>query len=211
MRQLWLELNHQLLIELPQSVYEEHFAEGLLRLSLDSVSNVRISLSLLLVGWKSASAEGATVTVPGPESPWYWLMKRPDIEQCVRHLSNDNYDVYTSIIILEPLFPGIKFGLLSGHNEKRFPPHASLQAARLRESNKLLLKDSAVSNSMSQSSASQSVGVELVTNTDTNSNSNSNSNLGQELWDEDGGDSVDNDRDEGWGGEGEGQRREPKF
>eukprot|EP01041_Mallomonas_annulata_P008877 gene8877-18379_t len=50
-RQLWVELCHRLLHDLPQDIFETHFVEGLVRLTSDPVLNVRVAVAVLLGGW----------------------------------------------------------------------------------------------------------------------------------------------------------------
>lgn len=52
LRQLWLELCHRLLRDLPRHIFEKYFIEGLVTLASDPVSNVRVALALVLGGWE---------------------------------------------------------------------------------------------------------------------------------------------------------------
>jgi hypothetical protein len=51
LRQLWCELCVQLLKDLERDVFETYFIEGVLTLTCDTVTNVRVALSEFLVGW----------------------------------------------------------------------------------------------------------------------------------------------------------------
>jgi len=51
LRQLWLELCAQLLKDLPRDVFVANFIDGILSLTTDPVSNVRIALSVFLTNW----------------------------------------------------------------------------------------------------------------------------------------------------------------
>lgn len=52
-RQLWVELSHRLLRDLPRHFFEKHFIEGILVLTSDSVTNVRVAVAVMLGGWDS--------------------------------------------------------------------------------------------------------------------------------------------------------------
>ena len=62
LRQLWAELAHALLLELPQPLFEKHFLDGLLYLSSDPVSNVRVAVAAVLAGWESYNPSGTCST-----------------------------------------------------------------------------------------------------------------------------------------------------
>eukprot|EP00597_Dinobryon_sp_UTEXLB2267_P016962 CAMPEP_0201113584 /NCGR_PEP_ID=MMETSP0812-20130820/77925_1 /ASSEMBLY_ACC=CAM_ASM_000668 /TAXON_ID=98059 /ORGANISM="Dinobryon sp., Strain UTEXLB2267" /LENGTH=916 /DNA_ID=CAMNT_0047377135 /DNA_START=265 /DNA_END=3015 /DNA_ORIENTATION=- len=51
LRQLWVELAHQLLLYLPRFLFEKYFVHGLLALTCDHVINVRVPLAVLLSGF----------------------------------------------------------------------------------------------------------------------------------------------------------------
>ena len=51
-RQLWLELCAELLKEVPWSLFETEFVDGIVRLSRDPVVSVRLMVSRLLTGWE---------------------------------------------------------------------------------------------------------------------------------------------------------------
>jgi hypothetical protein len=70
MRLVWVELCHTLLRELPQTLFEKYFLEGVLLLTSDKTTNIRIAVATLLGGWapldlapwespKPAATEGA--------------------------------------------------------------------------------------------------------------------------------------------------------
>jgi len=50
-RQLWLELCHRLLRDLPRELFEESFIDGILKLTCDHVSNVRVAVAIVIAGW----------------------------------------------------------------------------------------------------------------------------------------------------------------
>jgi hypothetical protein len=51
MRLVWVELCHTLLRELPQTLFEKYFLEGVLLLTSDKTTNIRIAVATLLGGW----------------------------------------------------------------------------------------------------------------------------------------------------------------
>jgi hypothetical protein len=147
LRQLWLELSVRLLRELPQEMFEKYFVDGILKLTLDPVPNVRVTVGLLLAGWApedlapwenptgndgEGEQESSLLTGSGERtqlprnrvSPWKWLMERTDIQECVRRLSEDDNDVYLSMVKLQPLFPDIQFKSISCRGMKG-PPGGS--------------------------------------------------------------------------------------
>ena len=116
-RQLWLELAHRLLRDLPQEVFETYFIEGILILTSDRVSNVRVTVAMLLGGWEPEHIAPWEEEEPSNNNnntistynPWKWLLQRDDIKQCVERMSQDDSDVYHYMIKLQPLFPDITF------------------------------------------------------------------------------------------------------
>jgi hypothetical protein len=137
LRQLWVELSHSLLLEIPQELFEKHFLDGLLYLTSDPVSNVRIAVATVLAGWKDYRPPPA---IPNPipsdqnnslgceekvllveSSPWKWLLGRSDIAQCVMRLSADHEDIYSVMVHLQPLFPHIVFRAVSCKGRKEAP------------------------------------------------------------------------------------------
>ena len=134
-RQLWVELSHALLEELPQTLFEKYFLDGLLYLTSDAVSNVRVAVGLVLSGWgaegmptmmeihshKTPDSKGDGSAGTAKRSPWIWLLRRSDIRQCVMRLSCDDKDVYLSIVKLKPLFPDINIRIQSCKGLKEAP------------------------------------------------------------------------------------------
>ena len=146
LRQLWVELSHALLLELPQHLFEKHFLDGLLYLASDPVSNVRVAVAAVFAGWQdfkppiSADDDATKRTdtnnncdeslISGDEcsskllvesSPWSWLLRRLDIAQCVMRLSVDHKDVYSVMVKLQPIFPHILFRAVSCKGRKEAP------------------------------------------------------------------------------------------
>ncbi len=58
-RELWIEVCHRLLRELPRELFEKSFIEGILKLTSDPVSNVRVAVAIMLTGWE-----------PEDHAPW---------------------------------------------------------------------------------------------------------------------------------------------
>lgn len=98
-RQLWVELCSVFLSELPKELVEKHFLNGLLLLSKDPVTNVRISISKLLSHHHSLCQQQFSS----------WLFKSPTIYQCVNNLSQDCMDVYIFLIDLKDKYPDVNF------------------------------------------------------------------------------------------------------
>lgn len=150
LRQLWVELCHRLLWDLPRYLFECYFIEGILLLTRDRVTNVRITVSSFLAGWQigggaihartlkprkdfSSGDESSTSCVGGRDSdngknkeesrdvvnlaaipsiedtPYSWLLARPDVQQCVARLAADDVDVYLNMKHLQPAFPFLEF------------------------------------------------------------------------------------------------------
>ena len=131
LRQLWVELSHALLLEIPRVLFEKHFLDGLLYLTSDPVSNVRIAVATVFAGWKdyrpppvldehiaTGCGEDALLV---ESSPWKWLLGRSDISQCVMRLSVDHEDIYSVLVHLKPLFPHIVFRAVSCKGRKEAP------------------------------------------------------------------------------------------
>jgi hypothetical protein len=116
LRQLWAELSLSLLEELPQHLYEKYFLDGLLFLTSDPVSNVRVAVGAVLSGWSQDMAPFQNTA-----SPWTWLLRRPDVRECVKRLSRDDMDVYTAMQKLHPLFPDLTFTAVSCKGLKEAP------------------------------------------------------------------------------------------
>jgi hypothetical protein len=148
LRQLWVELSHALLLELPQHLFEKHFLDGLLYLASDPVSNVRVAVAAVFAGWQdykppvesnvndgvlngaddkscsdllSSSDEDNPHKLLVQSSPWSWLLRRLDIAQCVMRLSVDHKDVYSVMVKLQPIFPHILFRAVSCKGRKEAP------------------------------------------------------------------------------------------
>lgn len=138
LRQLWCELCGQLLRDLPRPFFEENFIEGILILTLDTVTNVRIALSEFLSGWgddvlppwaegtdsvagDACSIDSKEVLAKKETSPWHWLLRRADIKHCIERLSRDDNDIYLNFTKLAPLYPDIKFSSMSCRGRKAPP------------------------------------------------------------------------------------------
>lgn len=135
LRQLWVEVCHQLLSDLPRELFEHYFVQGILTLTSDTVCNVRVALAYFLVGWgvdrlppwtvvAASDSEAAEESI-GKESPWHWLLRRPDIRECVVRLSRDDRDVFLNVVKLQPLFPDVQFSSMSCRGHKA-PPGGSV-------------------------------------------------------------------------------------
>lgn len=139
LRQLWVEVCHELLRNLPRDLFEHYFVQGILTLTCDRVSNVRVAVAFFLVDWgsgnlppwKSANCssddsagvsdleiESSTVL---QETPWHWLLRRSDIRECVIRLARDDNDVYLNLVQLQPLFPDVVFSSMSCRGLKSPP------------------------------------------------------------------------------------------
>eukprot|EP01036_Dinobryon_divergens_P028473 gene28473-37423_t len=146
LRQLWVELAHQLLIYLPRFLFEKHFVQGILALTCDPVINVRVPLAVLLSGFDafrkqadkgvynseqplppSLPASPTEITaeeqLPRQNDPWEWLLARPDICTCVDRLSEDDKDVYIHMQKLStlPSFSHVVFASRSCRGKKTPP------------------------------------------------------------------------------------------
>ena len=128
LRQLWVELSHALLRELPQALFEKYFLDGLLYLTSDPVSNVRVAVGLVLAGWSHGEEPKLSdivskdpVSVGMKASPWVWLLRRPDVKECITRLSSDDKDVYLSIVKLQSVFPDIAGRIISCKGLKEAP------------------------------------------------------------------------------------------
>lgn len=124
-RQLWAELAVILLRYVPKELFEQYFLEYILRLTSDSVLNVRIAVARLLAGWKVTSCvapwECNEVEDSVKSCPWKWLLDRGDIKECIQRLSHDDNDVYLAIVNLQPLFPDVEFQSISCRGLKAAP------------------------------------------------------------------------------------------
>lgn len=136
LRQLWVELSHALLQELPKPLFEKYFLDGLLYLTSDPVSNVRVAVGVVLTGWDpdqmptldlisnhSEIRESLSDDSDGSrgQSPWVWLLRRTDVRACVQRLACDDKDVYISLIKLHSLFPDIEMQMQSCRGLKQAP------------------------------------------------------------------------------------------
>eukprot|EP00598_Pedospumella_elongata_P001916 CAMPEP_0184975594 /NCGR_PEP_ID=MMETSP1098-20130426/6808_1 /TAXON_ID=89044 /ORGANISM="Spumella elongata, Strain CCAP 955/1" /LENGTH=832 /DNA_ID=CAMNT_0027498353 /DNA_START=285 /DNA_END=2783 /DNA_ORIENTATION=+ len=130
LRQLWCELCAQLLRDLPRAFFEKNFIDGILTLTCDTVTNVRIALSEFLTAWGSdflpphidpADAVADENGVKKEASPWHWLLRRADIKLCVERLARDDNDIYLNFLKLAPLYPDIKFSSFSCRGRKTPP------------------------------------------------------------------------------------------
>lgn len=122
-RLLWVELAHQLLRDLPKHVFEKYFIDGILVLTCDPVSNVRVTMGIFLGGWAPDDIAPWEEPVDANTriSPWKWLLARADVSECVERLSRDDKDVYIGVSKLQPLFPDIKFEPISVRGKKTPP------------------------------------------------------------------------------------------
>jgi hypothetical protein len=124
LRQLWVELCHSLLRDLPKEVFERYFVVGILALTRDTVSNVRIALSYFLVDWGSNGLPPWIMSTCDEErilTPWHWLLRRHDVRVCVERMSTDDNDVYLNLRKLAPLFPDLTFISMSCRGLKEPP------------------------------------------------------------------------------------------
>ena len=117
LRQLWAELALTLLKELPQELFESYFIDGVLLLTSDPVSNVRVAIAVFLTGWEIDDLESEEFL----KCPWKWLMERTDIRQCVERLAVDDRDVYSYVVRSKPLFRDLEFGIVSCLGKKEAP------------------------------------------------------------------------------------------
>eukprot|EP00595_Chromulina_sp_UTEXLB2642_P000526 CAMPEP_0196762954 /NCGR_PEP_ID=MMETSP1095-20130614/3119_1 /TAXON_ID=96789 ORGANISM="Chromulina nebulosa, Strain UTEXLB2642" /NCGR_SAMPLE_ID=MMETSP1095 /ASSEMBLY_ACC=CAM_ASM_000446 /LENGTH=761 /DNA_ID=CAMNT_0042115121 /DNA_START=264 /DNA_END=2549 /DNA_ORIENTATION=+ len=147
LRQLWLELTNRLLRELPQELFESSFLEGILRLTTDSVCNVRVAVASLLVGWEpedyppwvifselDEETINSNTNMRKRQSPWTWLLSRSEIHECIERLSNDDADVYNNIIKLQRLLPNVEFNKISCRGKKSAPGGDTLIQLKDRDS-----------------------------------------------------------------------------
>lgn len=123
LRQLWVELCHQLLRDVPRDLFERYFVRGILLLTSDKVCNIRVALSYFLVDWDPSCAPPWEEGAANP-SPWHWLLRRPDIAQCIERLSQDDNDIYLNLMKLQKLYPNVTFAPLKCRG-RRTPPGGS--------------------------------------------------------------------------------------
>ena len=116
-RQLWVELCHCFLLCLSRDAIQTHFLDGIVRLSLDPVINVRISVASLLAGWSNLGVSPVwALGAPLPRESgnnWLWLFDLEEIKSVVKSLADDDRDVYDCMIKLQPVFPEISFAVFS--------------------------------------------------------------------------------------------------
>lgn len=96
---------------------------GILVLTTDPVSNVRVNVADLLAGWAPhfGCPWEQICDETGRENPWIWLLDRADIKECVKRLSRDDNDVYLRMRTLSPLFPHLEFSSMSCRGLKEPP------------------------------------------------------------------------------------------
>ena len=140
LRQLWAELAYALLRDLPKELFEKYFIDGVLLLTSDPVSNVRVAIAIFITGWEPDDLAPWMEDNGNRMSPWKWLLQRPDIRQCVKRLAVDDRDVYSFIVKLKPMFPDIEFGSVSCHGKKVAPGGAVpvVNAALTKQDNKTI-------------------------------------------------------------------------
>jgi len=90
------------------------------------VTNVRVAIAYLFVDWGSDQLPPWNTNDNDNEliaksNSWHWLLRRPDIKECVFRLSRDDNDVYLNLIKLQPLFPDMKFSSVSCRGRKEPP------------------------------------------------------------------------------------------
>jgi hypothetical protein len=120
-RVLWAELTLQLLRDLPRSLFEKYFIDGILKLTSDSVSNVRISVANLLSSWSPTHPSPFDVDSTYENCPWKWLLEKDEIKDCIVRLSKDDNDVFVAMSKVKQLFPDIEFVSYSCRGLKRAP------------------------------------------------------------------------------------------
>lgn len=135
LRQLWAELALALLKKVPRVLFEKHFIDGVLLLTPDPISNVRLAIAELLTSWdpefdappvegegggggeNDAEMEEDGDMIP----PWEWLLARDDIRECVGRFAEDEQDVYLRVSRLQPYYPDINFSVVSVKGVNRAP------------------------------------------------------------------------------------------
>lgn len=118
LRQLWAELALSLLKKIPRVLFEKHFLDGLLLLTPDPISNVRIAIADVLTAWapefgpppvEGQEAAGTGGDAEDVENPWEWLLTRDDIRECAQRFQKDEKDVYLRASRLQPYFTDMSF------------------------------------------------------------------------------------------------------
>jgi hypothetical protein len=118
LRQLWADLALVLLRRIPRVLFERHFLDGVLLLTPDPVSNVRIAIADLLTAWAPEldppliEGEGGGDSEEA-EHPWEWLLARDDIRECVLRFQRDEKDVYLRVSRLHAHFSDVSFEAVS--------------------------------------------------------------------------------------------------
>lgn len=127
-RQIWAELALHLLKEIPFSTFEHYFLNGIIQLTSDPITNVRVKIAELLTGWEiySPNVPWSDENQDNKEddiaiNPWKQLLLRDDIKQCIIKLSNDDRDVYYPMKKIQPLYPEIQFTEISCRGMKMAP------------------------------------------------------------------------------------------
>lgn len=121
-RQIWCELSAFLLLELPSTVFEKYYLHGIIQLTSDPITNVRVKVAELLTKWDKFD-------YPNPweddeqtrRNPWKWLLSKEKIQGCIERLSRDDRDVYNCVRKLQPIYPHIEFVEISCRGLKIAP------------------------------------------------------------------------------------------
>lgn len=114
MRQLWIELFNQFLLDMNRQAIETYFIDVLANLASDPVCNVRVSFAFLLSAWTKLEAfAGKVISRKEDLEPtnWAWLLNRLDIVDALTCIATDDVDVYTYLLPLNPLFPSLTFSI----------------------------------------------------------------------------------------------------
>ena len=120
-RGLWAELCLQLLRDLPRSLFEHYFIDGIVKLTSDSVSNVRICVAQLLTGWSPTHPSPLDPDSTVDNCPWVWLLDKTEVKDCFRRLAKDDNDVYVALSKVSERFPELEFESFSCRGLKRAP------------------------------------------------------------------------------------------
>lgn len=120
-RIIWLELTRQFLIDLPRDLFEQYFLSGILVLTLDRVSNIRVAVADLIAGWAPDFSDPWLGDNEDTFHPWKWFLARIDVQECVKRLHVDDADVFLRIKKLSPLFPELEFKSISCRGLKQSP------------------------------------------------------------------------------------------
>jgi len=120
-RGLWAELCLQLLRDLPRHIFEKYFIDGIIKLTSDSVSNVRICVAELLTGWSPSHPSPLSPDSTAENCPWVWLLEKTEVRDCFRRLAKDDNDVYVALSKVSESFPELNFESYSCRGLKRAP------------------------------------------------------------------------------------------